>query len=339
MRQLGPLAAYAGYDHTRYDHSLGTAFLSFHAGVAIRKSCASQSLPPITRFDVGNLVAAALLHDVGHGCLSHFYDAVVGPSLPPYARTHEQRGILLLPLVLGCEEGGEREEGGEGEEMGQKGRKGRKGRKGLLELRLAWVRYLLSPSSFPCPDPEKAFLGSVVVGKGGRVDVDRLDYLCRDAHHVGVPHLVPFDPVSVLRSAMVVVEGGSVEVRLVPPRVEAEASLLRFWLHASVFSSPVSMAAEAFFSDVMRRHRLPPISVDDDVLEICRLEGLCLSHFVDSFLSQNGSSHFHSKILTSLSSATNHSLLLRDTHAGRGGKGSKGEKGSKREQGSRQRRP
>lgn len=73
IRQLGMASlAYPGADHSRYSHSLGVM-------ETVRKMLGQLSL--VTRIDPADeivTVAAALLHDLGHGPFSHVFERVTG---------------------------------------------------------------------------------------------------------------------------------------------------------------------------------------------------------------------------------------------------------------------
>ena len=138
IRQLGfSYFVYPGANHTRFEHSLGTMFL---ADVACRRF----QLPDDERTLV---VAAALLHDIGHGPFSHASEPLMEKYLH---RTHDE----IDPVVEEC------------------------------------AGDLLSAAGV---DP--AELCAVVKGKHplsgiihGDFDVDRMDYLLRDAYYTGAPY-------------------------------------------------------------------------------------------------------------------------------------------------------
>ena len=138
IRQLGfSYLVYPGANHTRFEHSLGTMFL---ADVACRRF----QLPEDERTLV---VAAALLHDIGHGPFSHASEPLMEKYLH---RTHDEIG----PVIDNC------------------------------------TRGLLGDAGV---DPDE--LCAVVQGRHllsgiihGDFDVDRMDYLLRDAYYTGAPY-------------------------------------------------------------------------------------------------------------------------------------------------------
>ncbi|HEX4054565.1 MAG TPA: HD domain-containing protein [Tepidisphaeraceae bacterium] len=84
IRQLGMASlVYPGADHSRYSHSLGVMETARqmleHLGQSIR----------IDEADATACLAAALLHDLGHGPLSHVFEDVSGIS-------HEKLTVLMI---------------------------------------------------------------------------------------------------------------------------------------------------------------------------------------------------------------------------------------------------
>ena len=200
IKQLG-LAnlVYPGANHTRFEHSLGVYHL---AGVL------SDHLD-IEEEDKLKIGVAALLHDVGHGPLSHATEA----ALAPYLRKEHESIIDLL-------------------------------RKG--ELRDVLDRYGLRPSEIQALIDGKK-LGQVI---NSEIDVDRMDYLIRDAHYTGVAYGVidhqRLIKKMTLHSGRLVVEAGG---------VQAATSLLisRLLMHPSVYYHHVCRISECMISAAIRR--------------------------------------------------------------------------------------
>lgn len=199
IKQLG-LAnlVYPGANHTRFEHSLGVyhlaGVLSDHLGLDEK--------------DRIKVEVAALLHDVGHGPLSHATEA----ALAPYLRKEHESIIDLL-------------------------------RKG--ELRDVLDRHGLRPSEIQSLIDGKK-LGQII---NSEIDVDRMDYLIRDAHYTGVAYGV-IDHQRIIKKMMLhagrlVVESGG---------VQAATSLLisRLLMHPSVYYHHVSRISECMISSGIR---------------------------------------------------------------------------------------
>ncbi len=200
IRQLGLASlVYPGANHTRFEHSLGAYHLagrlSDHLGLEEEEKL--------------KIEAAALLHDVGHGPLSHATEA----ALAPFLRMEHESIIDLLKK-------GEIKEVLDGH-----------------GLRPAEIQSLIHGNS----------LGQIV---SGEIDVDRMDYLIRDAHYTGVAYGV-IDRLRLLQEMMlhqerlVVKTGG----------IQAATSLLisRLLMHPAVYYHHVCRISECMVSSGIRR--------------------------------------------------------------------------------------
>ncbi len=151
IRQLGALfLTFHGAEHTRFTHSVGVAFMAkriFDALVASGQVMERGRAAARTRLVS---IAAALLHDIGHGPFSHLYEKVFND------RRHEEWTRLIVRNARG--------------EVGRLLR-----RAGLAEEILAVYdrRY------------RHAFVSDIV---SSQLDADRLDYLLRDSFMTGVAY-------------------------------------------------------------------------------------------------------------------------------------------------------
>lgn len=200
IKQLG-LAnlVYPGANHTRFEHSLGV----YHLAGTLADHLGLQE-DDKTRVEV-----AALLHDIGHGPLSHATEA----ALAPYLRQEHESIIDLL-------------------------------RRGELRdvldghgLRPSEVQSLINGSK----------LGQII---NSEIDVDRMDYLIRDAHYTGVAygvidHLRLIEKMRLHQGRLVVESGG----------IQAATSLLisRLLMHPAVYYHHVSRISECMISSGIRR--------------------------------------------------------------------------------------
>jgi HD superfamily phosphohydrolase len=80
IRQLGLASfAYPGADHTRFAHAIGASFVMTRLLARLR--AIDQTLPywqRVTTERAREALAAALLHDLGHGPFSHLFEQVLG---------------------------------------------------------------------------------------------------------------------------------------------------------------------------------------------------------------------------------------------------------------------
>lgn len=153
IRQLGLTSlAYPGADHTRFAHAIGAAFVMTRFISRLR--AIHDTLPfwqQLTTERARDALAAALLHDLGHGPFSHLFEEAL-----PDMRRHEEwtTRIVLDPST----------------EVNQTLRRF----DATMPLRVAELVH---------GRHELTFLARAV---SGTFDVDRCDYLLRDAHATGV---------------------------------------------------------------------------------------------------------------------------------------------------------
>jgi len=154
IQQLGFVSrVWPGAKHARFEHSLGVLHLARLALAHLRATAGGSW---ITDEDARTLAAAALLHDVGHDPFSHAIEELGPPVL-----SHEQVGRRLI----------------EGDEIAP-------------ILRNAWSVDPARIAAIVAPDgrdllPADHLLRGLL---SGPLDVDKLDYLPRDARACNVPY-------------------------------------------------------------------------------------------------------------------------------------------------------
>lgn len=153
VRQLGLASlVFPGAEHTRFSHAIGAAHVM--QSLQDRIDACAHELPPEQRLDAesrAEALAAALLHDLGHGPFSHLFEEVL-----PHAKHHEQwtQEIILDPST-------------------EVHRTMETISAGMSER----VASLLNGNYR---------LGYLSRSVSGTLDVDRADYLLRDSHMTGV---------------------------------------------------------------------------------------------------------------------------------------------------------
>lgn len=139
IRQLGPtFYVYPGAMHTRFQHSIGALYLVREAVDSL-----AEKGVWISEAEREAVSAAMLLHDLGHGPMSHALEKVFVPSVE-----HETISLLLMERI-------------------------NKELDGALDLAIQIFK-----DEYP-----KRFLHELVCSQ---LDMDRLDYLCRDSFFTGV---------------------------------------------------------------------------------------------------------------------------------------------------------
>ena len=149
IRQLGlSFFVYPGAMHSRFLHSLGAMHLMHEAITSLREKGVD-----ITDNETTAAMAAILMHDVGHGPFSHVFEEA--GMLPP-GMSHEDISLMMM------------------EEIKEEFRNSSI-QDGLLILTMAIEIF---QDKYP-----KHFLHQLI---SSQLDVDRLDYLCRDSFFCGV---------------------------------------------------------------------------------------------------------------------------------------------------------
>ena len=224
VRQTGLASlAYPGADHTRFAHAIGSACVM--TKLVRRLRAIHEALPywqRLTTERARDALAAALLHDVGHGPFSHLFEQVL-----PQARRHEAwtSEIVLDP----------------GTDVN---RILKRFDPGLPER----VADLVQGKH------ELTFMAKAV---SGTFDVDRCDYLLRDAHATGVSY-GSFDLDWLLRSLRFGVPNGDAAPPLAIdgakgiPAIESFL-LARLFMFQQVYFHKTERASEWMLSRILER--------------------------------------------------------------------------------------
>jgi HD superfamily phosphohydrolase len=214
LHQMGfAWLVYPGAEHSRFGHALG----AFHIAGRVARQLGLE--PAIAR----HVVAAALLHDIGHGPFSHSWEQVAGDV------DHEAWGARIV------EE--DRELAGRLGEIDA----------GLPAALCGFWRKTYRPM----------FARKLV---SSQLDVDRLDYLLRDGHYSGAGYAT-FDLEWILHGLQVrAVHAGEDPADLVIDyrrgKFAVEQYLFaRSYMYAQVYHHKTVRAAEWMFLKIMERFR------------------------------------------------------------------------------------
>lgn len=148
IKQLGNVSrVYPSATHTRFEHSIGVMYLAGKMCDVLGIEGRSREL----------IQLAGLYHDIGHLPYSHLFDKVLDLAKPEGIKyDHEERSIDTFRVVSD--------------------------RLRLLgENEVRFVMACIAGTELP---DMPAYYTQVVHGD---IDVDRLDYLCRDSYHTGMP--------------------------------------------------------------------------------------------------------------------------------------------------------
>lgn len=255
VRQLGLASlVYPGGEHSRFSHAVGTAHVMSRLIARIREC--DGDLPIDVRMDqeaADDALAAALLHDLGHGPFSHLYEEVI-----PNARHHE---AVTTDLIRDDTTDVHRALEG-------------------LSAGMAERVATLLEGDYRLPYLSRA-VSSVL-------DVDRMDYLLRDSHMTGVRYGL-YDLDWLLRALSFAEVAGNwvlaVEGRKGLPSVEA-FFIGRYYMYQQVYHHKGTRAAEvlvrALFARLVAlvRDGSPPDVMPRAILAACRGEQVALGDYV-----------------------------------------------------------
>lgn len=186
--QLGPThMVYPGATHTRFEHSLGV----YHTAIQYLKHL--LEIPAfadiVTEEDMMTVLAAALLHDLGHYPMAHSLEALhlKGNDTP---RHEDLAGDIIRGEIQAWR--GQRPIG---EILAEEWR---------IDPERAIA--LFTQSRRTMTKDKDALLASII---SSGIDADKMDYLARDSHHMGVPYGRQTDRHRLLDSLTVAGDGRS----------------------------------------------------------------------------------------------------------------------------------
>ncbi len=96
ITQLTSWLLYRSANHTRFEHSLGTAYLAS----TFAKALQDQEPDLVSDKDVVCVTIAGLCHDLGHGPFSHTWETFVREAEPTSNWEHEDASIEMLDFLL-----------------------------------------------------------------------------------------------------------------------------------------------------------------------------------------------------------------------------------------------
>lgn len=155
IRQLGlSFFVYPGAMHSRFLHSLGAMHLMHEAITSLREKGVV-----ITDNEATAAMAAILLHDVGHGPFSHVFEEA---GMLPNGVNHEDISLMMMHEIRDSFSSSHIASPKERAEIAN-----------IMDMAIQIFK----------DEYEKHFLHQLI---SSQLDVDRLDYLCRDSFFCGV---------------------------------------------------------------------------------------------------------------------------------------------------------
>ena len=208
---------YPGATHTRFEHALGVYHNALRYLWQLGRDPGFVSI--VSEHDAEVLIAAALLHDIGHWPFCHPIEDIALPQMPP----HEAFAAQFL---------------GPETELAQV-------LKSEWGISAAEILDVLAGSS---TSPSSRLRRSIL---SGPIDIDKMDYLVRDSQHCGVPYGRHFDRHRLMNSLIVNAAGDGLAITS-KGRTAAEMMVFAryvmftevYWHHA--VRSATTMFARAF---------------------------------------------------------------------------------------------
>jgi uncharacterized protein len=260
VRQLGFTSlVFPGAEHSRFAHCVGAAHVMVRLLARVRD--VQSGLPAELRLDAeaeADAVAAALLHDLGHGPFSHLFEEVL-----PHARHHEAWTVDVLL------------------DDGSDVHRALRAISGGMPERVA---ALLTGTHR---------LGYLSRSVSGTLDVDRCDYLLRDSHMTGVRYGI-YDLDWVLRALSFGRVPGlagdnawvlAIEGRKGLPPIEG-FFLARLFMYQQVYHHKATRAAEMLIRGVflrvaeLIREGRPPAQTPSAVIAAVRGDAVTLGDYL-----------------------------------------------------------
>lgn len=212
VRQLG----FAPYSATRYEHSLGTYYLARK----LLDSLEENSSRKITEFLKQCVTLAGLLHDIGHGPFSHFWEQVS-------SFRHEENGIAYLRKIFQYDSckllDHER----------------------AVKLIEALILGDMERAKSAHLESSDEFALQIISNSKCKIDVDKWDYLLRDSYYTNNEHYLDF--VEMFEDAKISSDGKDICYNGLKAENVAHMWELRKYLHLNVYQLPHLLAKEKIF--------------------------------------------------------------------------------------------
>jgi hypothetical protein len=206
IKQLGNThLIYPGANHTRFEHSLGV----MHVATRMAKKL------DFKENEIVNIRFAALLHDIGHGPLSHNFELALSNNGKNASHEDATRIIIENDRIVGKILG--------------------KRKKDVLALF----------------DEHDDTVNSKIIS--GNIDADRLDYLRRDSYHIGVAY-GQFDLERILHTINKKVEGDRSDLTVLEKGKEAVENfrIARYLMYTQVYFHHARLIADKMFERAVK---------------------------------------------------------------------------------------
>ncbi|GAV01730.1 hypothetical protein RvY_12390 [Ramazzottius varieornatus] len=233
IRMLGfGYVVFPSANHSRFEHCIGVSHLAetFLRGIQHR-----QPELGITDVDILCVAMAGLCHDLGHGPMSHTFEKFMHEARKDEEEWHhEEMSVKIFRRLM------EKNNLGAACEF-----------YGLSEIDLCFVEELIHGVPAVGRPANKAFLFEVVANKRNGIDVDRWDYMCRDAYHTNVS--IAFNRSRITDAARVMTVKGQAQI------CYRQTMKLDLWemfdtrrlMHRKIYQHPVASLLDRMLVDAL----------------------------------------------------------------------------------------
>ena len=220
IKQLGTCyLVFPGASHNRFEHSLGVAFLARKMMLNLQYR---QPELNITDRLINLVEIAGLCHDLGHGPFSHIFDHQFIKQFPSIInKHHEQRSCQILKFII---------------------------EKYQIELNsdeINLVCQLINPSKEKTINPK--FLYNIVSNIDNGIDVDKFDYIKRDAYNIGLNFNFDYD--RIIKQAKVINDTICYPNKVIYDLYDLFK--IRYQLHLRIYTHPVVRSIELMIIDAL----------------------------------------------------------------------------------------
>ena len=156
IKQLGfCYYVFSGASHNRFEHSLGVSYL---CGLLLKTIQKNQPELNITDRQIILIKIAGLVHDIGHGSFSHFFDNYFLKNNKNKYSHHEARSQLIFQYMVN------------------------KYNLDITNSEIEFINNLIEPQ----PNNTN-YIYQILSNKENSIDCDKFDYLLRDTYYLGLP--------------------------------------------------------------------------------------------------------------------------------------------------------
>ena len=280
LRRIKQLATadhvFPGATHSRFSHSIGTYYIMTKILMHFEKILKAVGEEQyIKEEEKDAILAAALLHDIGHGPFSHAFEMA---KISSNHFTHEEWTIKII-------ENEQTEVNKElkkwGEEMPQKVIEYINYRSEVKKGEEESLSYIKDGNR---PDFKFIFMSLV----SSQLDADRMDYLLRDSFNCGVPH-GKFDSSNLIEGMSIAIAGDGkfrVCIKKNYLAIVEEYFYARYQMYRNIYYHPEKVLSEKILEKILNRAcnyfldgKLPAKDIPPLIREIFEHADISLEHF------------------------------------------------------------